>query len=75
MLLAVKQAKQCASDKRFWAAVTIVVSLIIVAAAERDIQSRDDDEVRGNKTVWRLASLNALGSIAYFLWGRRVPQQ
>lgn len=47
------------------------VSLWLVVAAERDIQHRPADQMRGSKLLWRLACLNALGSASYFLWGRR----
>ena len=47
------------------------VSLALVATAERDIQRRDEDEVRGNRALWRLVSLNALGALAYLRFGRR----
>jgi hypothetical protein len=39
--------------------------------AERDILRRPDSDIRGNKSVWRLVSLNALGACAYLRWGRR----
>jgi hypothetical protein len=57
--------------KRAWIAVIFIVSLGVVAAAERDIQHRPADEVRGSKILWRLICLNALGSAIYFRWGRR----
>jgi hypothetical protein len=53
------------------AAVITAISLMIVGRAERDIAGRDEDEVRGSRTVWRLVSLNALGAIAYLRFGRR----
>jgi hypothetical protein len=46
-------------------------SLGLVAASERDIQRRPADQVRGNKTLWRLVCLNAVGALGYFRWGRR----
>lgn len=36
-----------------------VVSLALVGLAERDIQARPDEEIRGPKLAWRAASLNA----------------
>jgi hypothetical protein len=48
----------------------IIVGLAIVAVAERDIHNRASDEIRGNKLLWRLVSLNALGALAYLKWGR-----
>ncbi|MGH2902771.1 MAG: hypothetical protein ACRDK7_04200 [Solirubrobacteraceae bacterium] len=53
--------------------VLIAISLGVVTTAERDIQRRPDDRVRGNKWLWRLISLNALGAAAYFRWGRLTP--
>jgi hypothetical protein len=47
------------------------ISLLIIGRAERDISSREDEEVRGSRTVWRLVSLNAVGALAYLRFGRR----
>ena len=47
------------------------VSLGLVAAAERDLQRRAESQVSGNKLVWRLVSLNAVGALSYLRWGRR----
>lgn len=55
--------------------LAIAVGLSIVCVAERDIQRRPDDQVRGSKALWRLLSLNALGAIGYLKWGRRAAQQ
>ena len=49
----------------------LAVSLAIVITAERDLHRRPDDEIRGEKRLWRVASLNALGALAYLRWGRR----
>ena len=48
------------------------VSVVLVTAAECDIQRRPADRVRGSKLLWRLVGLNALGSLSYFRWGRRA---
>jgi hypothetical protein len=48
----------------------IALSLVIVAVAERDIHRSANAEIRGNKSLWRLLSTNALGALAYFKWGR-----
>jgi len=53
--------------------ITIAVALVVIVAAERDIQRRPEAEVRGSKLLWRLVSLNALGALSYFRWGRRRP--
>jgi hypothetical protein len=54
-----------------WIVVVLLVSLGLVAAGERDIQRRPAEQVRGNKLLWRLVCLNALGALGYFRWGRR----
>jgi hypothetical protein len=51
--------------------VLLLVSLTIVGFAERDLQQRPEKRVRGSKLAWRLASLNALGALAYLGLGRR----
>jgi hypothetical protein len=56
--------------RRALALVLTAVSLGLVVAAERDLQRRPQDEVRGSKLLWRLVCLNALGAAAYFRWGR-----
>ncbi len=56
---------------RLLAWISIAVSVVIVAVAQRDLHARADDEIRGNKWLWRLVCLNALGALAYFRWGRR----
>jgi hypothetical protein len=43
----------------------------LVASAERDLQRRPAEQVRGSKTLWRLLCLNAIGAAVYFCWGRR----
>lgn len=48
-------------------------NLYLSATAEWDIQRRPSAEVRGRKTLWRLACLtNTVGPLAYFRWGRRA---
>lgn len=50
---------------------TLAVALPIVAAAQRDLVRRSQAQVRGDKRIWHLICLNALGALAYFRWGRR----
>jgi hypothetical protein len=46
-------------------------NLWLIATAQRDIQRRCTDEVRGPKLLWRLACLtNTVGPLVYFRWGR-----
>ncbi|MGO4102432.1 PLD nuclease N-terminal domain-containing protein [Leifsonia sp. YAF41] len=51
---------------------TLIIHVIVLILTWRDIASRTDDEVRGNKAVWRVASaLNTIGSVAYWIFGRK----
>jgi hypothetical protein len=47
-------------------------NLWLSGSAQRDIQRRPPDQIRGRKLLWRLACLtNAVGPALYFRWGRR----
>lgn len=53
-------------------AATAGVHLSVTALTWRDLRDRPAWQVRGNKTIWRLASAaNTIGSAAYWLYGRR----
>ncbi len=52
--------------------VSLAVAVTLVAAAERDIQHRPADQLRGGKLLWRLLCTNALGALGYFRWARRA---
>jgi hypothetical protein len=67
-----KSFKDLSPPQRLVALVTMIVSLALVTTAERDLHRRSADEVRGDKRVWRLVCLNALGALAYLRWGRRA---
>jgi hypothetical protein len=47
----------------------------LVAGAERDLQRRPAEDVRGSKTLWRVLCLNAIGAAVYFRWGRRTARR
>ena len=55
--------------------VAVVVALatwaVVTPFVWHDLRRRPADQVRGPKWLWRLASLNLTGSIAYVLVGRR----
>jgi len=69
----IEDAKPRSPRRRLLASVLIAISLVLVAAAERDLQRRPPAEVRGSKLMWRLLCLNALGAVGYLRWGRRAP--
>jgi hypothetical protein len=68
---AIEQFNQKPPAQRLVAFAVLVVSLGLVTAAERDIQRRPADQIRGSKPLWRLICANALGAIGYLRWGRR----
>jgi hypothetical protein len=50
----------------------LIAHVIITAFTWRDLRQRTDDQVRGSKRAWRVASaVNTLGSLAYWLFGRQ----
>ena len=53
-----------------------VVHVPVTALTWRDLSARPDAQVRGSKTIWRVASaVNTMGSVAYWLVGRRRGPQ
>jgi hypothetical protein len=53
-----------------WALIAIELALAI--AAQRDIGRRPAEGIRGPKLLWRaVATLNIVGPLAYFRFGRR----
>jgi hypothetical protein len=66
-----KKFAQRSPVERAIVGVLLLASLALVGFAERDLQQRPEQRVRGSKMVWRLAALNALGALAYLGLGRR----
>jgi hypothetical protein len=58
-------------EQRSLAVVLVAVSLALVAIAERDLHRRPGTQVRGDKRLWRVVCLNAIGAVGYLVWGRR----
>jgi hypothetical protein len=54
-----------------------IVHVTLMVLTWRDLQDRPAALVRGNKTIWRVASaVNTAGSAMYWLFGRRPnPRQ
>jgi len=48
----------------------IAISIVVVALAQNDLRRRPAGQIRGNKTLWRVVSLNALGALIYLSMGR-----
>ena len=52
--------------------VLVAIEVVLIAVAQRDIQRRPANLIRGPKLLWRLiATLNVVGPAAYFGLGRR----
>jgi hypothetical protein len=66
-----KKLKERSRAERLGIVALTAVAASVVASAERDLQRRPAEEVRGSKTLWRLLCLNAIGAAVYFCWGRR----
>ena len=58
-------------EQRLLGVVLAAVSLALVAVAERDLRRRPDRQIRGDKRLWRIVCLNAVGAVGYLVWGRR----
>ena len=53
-------------------AAIAVVHVSAAALTWQDLRARPGSEVRGDKRLWRIASVvNTLGSVAYWLFARR----
>lgn len=74
MSQAIEQFRQKSPVQRFSAFAALAVSLGLVATAQRDIQRRPADQIRGSKPLWRLVCLNALGAVGYLRWGRQTTR-
>ncbi len=59
--------------KALWA--LLAAEAVLIVAAERDIQRRPAESIRGPKLLWRLvATQNVIGPAAYF-WLARRPRR
>lgn len=68
----ISELREASPARRVALLVSVAIALTLVAAAERDIQQRPAEQVRGSRWLWRLLCTNALGAIAYFRWARRA---
>ena len=58
-------------DKRLLAKIGVSHVLAMIWTW-RDLRNRPDEQVRGDKRIWRVASaVNIVGSAAYWIFGRR----
>jgi hypothetical protein len=53
-------------------AAIVAGHLAVTSLTWRDIRHRPDDQIRGSKKKWRIATgANTANSLAYFLFGRK----
>jgi hypothetical protein len=70
-----KKWKDLPPRARVGTVVVGAIQLTLLLAAQRDISRRPAEQIRGSKTMWRLATLvNFIGPGSYFAFGRkRLP--
>ena len=67
-----KSWKELPPAARFGTIVVGAAQLAFLTAAQRDISRRPAEQIRGSKTLWRVATLiNFIGPGSYFAFGRR----
>jgi len=50
----------------------VVAHVIVVTLTWRDIRYRTDDQIRGSKRLWRIASAGQMGNaLVYWLFARK----
>jgi bacteriorhodopsin len=70
-----KRWSELSSRQRSWIMVAGVLQVLLAAAALLDLRRRPSDQVRGSKKLWAAAtSVNFVGPLAYFAFGRRPSQ-
>lgn len=64
--------KEMPPQARFGTVLVGAIQLTLLLAAQRDISRRPAEQIRGSKTMWRLATLiNFIGPGSYFAFGRK----
>jgi|GEM_PF-4187598 len=51
--------------------VGLVVAVVLVLLAQRDLRKRPAELVRGSVRVWKVVAMVGPGAVAYLLFGRR----
>jgi hypothetical protein len=68
----VKQYNRLSPTARRVVWVLLAFEVALIGVAERDIQRRPADRIRGPKLLWRaVATQNVVGPAAYYGFGRR----
>lgn len=62
--------------QKLFSLIAMLIQMGLLIAAQWDIQNRPNDEIRGNKWIWRtVVFINFIGPIAYFLFGRKADAE
>jgi len=69
--MARKRWSDLSTGQRVGILVLVAIQAVLAAFAQRDLSSRPAGQVRGPKLLWRVATLNSVGAVAYLLVGRR----
>ncbi len=68
----VKQYRRLSPAARSAVWALLAFEVVLIGIAERDIQRRPADQIRGPKLLWRaVATQNVIGPAAYYGFGRR----
>jgi hypothetical protein len=68
----VKQYRRLSPTARTAVWALLAFEVVLIGVAERDIQRRPADRIRGPKLLWRaVATQNVIGPAAYYGFGRR----
>ncbi len=70
-MAAKKSWSELSTGKKASVLGVVAVQAVVAAFVQADLAARPKDRVRGPKLLWRLASFNTLGSVAYVFFGRR----
>ncbi|MFF1830234.1 PLDc N-terminal domain-containing protein [Paenarthrobacter sp. NPDC058040] len=67
-----KTWRDMSTGQRVMVMISGAVNLALLIAAQRSLARTPEEQIRGNKVVWRAASfINFFGPVSYFLFGRR----
>ncbi len=61
--------------KTLAAGVGLGLWAVITPLMRRDLRRRAPEQTRGPQWLWRMASANLSGSVAYWLFGRKSPDR
>jgi hypothetical protein len=66
-----KKWSELTTQQRGGVLALVALQAALAAFAQRDLSSRSAAELRGPKILWRFATLNTIGALAYIFVGRQ----